>query len=358
VGRGEESAQLSALLAAAAAGRPRWAVVQGEQGYGKTRLVEELSARALAAGFTVARTRAGQALSGNRGISKTCPTVQILDALRQDGRDSAQDEAARKDPLATVVQELTVGPTLCVVDDLDQAPQGFHRLLRRLTQVLREGPVLFVCTLRNGDSPHSSLLLADLALLGAAWLTLGPLTVDDVAELLAARGEDVPPGEVAALHRRAEGHPFALSELIGLPSAERTGPTAQVPAAIRNILQARLLELPDEARTMLTYAAADGDRLDVPLLADVQSLPPDELLPLIDAAVTARILLWDADADRYRLPELPRDVILTTQTPSSRQLRHAALARALSARTDTDPARLTHHLRAAGPMAPAATPPR
>ncbi|MFF4270373.1 BTAD domain-containing putative transcriptional regulator [Streptomyces sp. NPDC001536] len=357
VGRGEETAQLSALLSAAAAGRPRWAVVQGEQGYGKTRLVEELSARALAAGFTVARTRAGQALSGNRGISRTCPTVQILDALRQDGRDSAQDEVAQKDPLATVVHELTVGPTLCVVDDLDQAPQGFHRLLRRLTQVLREGPVLFVCTLRNGDSPHSSLLLADLALLGAAWLTLGPLTADDVAELLAARGEDVPPGEAAALHRRAEGHPFTLSELIELPPGERTGPSAQVPAAIRNLLHARLLELPDEARTMLTYAAADGDWLDVPLLAEVQSLAPDELLPLIDAAVTARILLWDTDRGRYRLPELARDVILGTQTPSSRQLRHAALARALTTREDTEESRLTRHLRAAGPMAPATPPP-
>ncbi|MCT9075141.1 hypothetical protein [Streptomyces fulvoviolaceus] len=111
---------------------------------------------------------------------------------------------------------------------------------------------------------------------------------------------------------------------------------------------------------MLTYAAADGDRLDVGLLADVQGLAPDELLPLIDAAVTARILVWDADTGgagtgRYRLPELPRDVVLSTQTPSSRQLRHAALARELAGRADADPARLARQLRAAGPMAPAAT---
>ncbi|MES5819385.1 BTAD domain-containing putative transcriptional regulator [Streptomyces sp. RG80] len=358
VGRGEETGQLAALLSAAATGRPRWAVVHGEQGYGKTRLVEELSARALAAGFTVARTRAGQALSGNRGISQTCPTVQILDALRQDGRDSAQDDVAQKDPLATVVRELTQAPTLCVVDDLDQAPQGFHRLLRRLAQVLREGPVLFVCTLRSGDNPHSSMLLADLALLDTAWLTLAPLTVDDVAELLAARGEDTGPEEAAALHRRSEGHPFALTELTGLPPGERTGPSARVPAAVRNLLQARLLELSDPVRRMLTFAAADGEWLDVALLAAVQGLAPDGLLPLIDAAVTARVLVWDPDPDatgtgRYRLPELPRDVVLSTQTPSARQLRHAALARELARRPDADPDRLTRHLRAAGPMAPA-----
>lgn len=359
VGRGEESDRLAALLSAATAGRPQWAVVHGEQGSGKTRLVEEVSARAAAAGFTVARTKAGQALSGNRGISQTCPTVQLLDALRQDGTDSAQDDVAQKDPLGTVVHELTQAPTLVVVDDLDQAPQGFHRLLRRLAKVLREAPVVFVCTLRNPDAPVSSLLLADLAPLGATWLTLEPLTAGDVAELLAAHGEDGPPGEAAVLHRRTEGHPFALAELLRLPPGRRTGPQAQVPAAVRGILHARLLELPDPARTMLTYAAADGEWLDVGLLAGVQGLAPDELLPLIDAAVTTRILVWDADpgttgTGRYRLPELPRDVVLGTQTPSSRQLRHAALARELAGRADADPARLARHVRAAGPMAPAA----
>lgn len=359
VGRSEETAQLAALLSAATAGRPQWAVVNGEQGSGKTRLLEELSARAAAAGFTVARTKGGQALSGNRGVFQTCPTVQLLDALRQDGTDSAQDEVAQKDPLATVVHELTRAPTLCVVDDLDQAPQGFHRLLLRLAKVLREAPVVFVCTLRNPDAPVSSMLLAELALLGATWLTLEPLTADDVAELLAARGEEVTPEEAAALHRRGEGHAFTLAELLRLPPGRRIGPQAQVPAAVRGILHARLVELPEPARTMLTYAAADGEWLDVGLLADVQGLPPDELLPLIDAAVTARILVWDADpgaagTGRYRLPELARDVVLSTQTPSSRQLRHAALARELAGRDGAgrdgaDPARLARHLRAAGP---------
>ncbi|MEV1065216.1 BTAD domain-containing putative transcriptional regulator [Streptomyces sp. NPDC050263] len=373
VGRSEESAQLAALLSAAAAGRPGWAVVGGEQGSGKTRLLQELAERAAAAGFTVARTRAGQALSGNRGIVETCPTVQLLDALRQDGSDSAQDDVAQRDPLGTVVHELTQGPTLCVVDDLDQAPQGFHRLLRRLAKVLREGPVLFVCALRDGSSPTSSMLLAELALLGATWLTLEPLTVDDVAELLAggasedAAAEKAAAEEAAALHRRTEGHPFALAESLKLPPGRRTGPEAQVPAAVRNVLQARLVELPSAARSMLTYAAADGEWLDVGLLAAVQGLAPDELLPSVDAAVTARILVWDPDTSadtggdlggggRYRLPELARDVVLSTQTPSSRQLRHAALARELAGREDADPARLARHLRAAGPMAPAAVP--
>ncbi|MEV6594702.1 BTAD domain-containing putative transcriptional regulator [Streptomyces acidicola] len=360
VGRGGEMAQLTALLSDAVAGCSPWAVVTGERGSGKTRLLEELSVRAAAAGFTVARTRAGQALGGNRGISRTGPVFQLLDALRQDGADSSRDDVAQKEPLGTLVRELTQEPTLCVIDDLDQARPGFHSLLRQLAEVLREAPVMIVCTLRNADSPTSSPLLAELALFGATWLTLEPLTVDDVAELLVARGEDVPPEEAVALHRRAEGHPFVLAELVKLPPERRTGPVAQVPAAVRNLLHARLVELSDPARTMLTYAAADGELLDVGLLADVQALAPEQLLPLIDAAVTARILVWDADpgvvaTGRYRLPELARDVVLSTLTPSSRQLRHAALARELAGRGDADSVRrLARHLRAAGPMAPAA----
>ncbi|WP_030600211.1 hypothetical protein [Streptomyces fulvoviolaceus] len=52
------------------------------------------------------------------------------------------------------------------------------------------------------------LLTTDLALIGATWLTLQPLTSADVAALLAAHGEDVLPEEAAALHRRTEGNPL------------------------------------------------------------------------------------------------------------------------------------------------------
>ncbi|WP_215449644.1 MULTISPECIES: hypothetical protein [unclassified Streptomyces] len=89
-------------------------------------------------------------------------------------------------------------------------------------------------------------------------------------------------------------------------------------------------------------------------------LPPRErLLPLIDVAVTARILVWDADPDehttgRYRFPELHREVVLSALTPSARQLLHAALARELTHWEGAEPARLARHLRAAGPMAPTA----
>ncbi|MGW2328247.1 hypothetical protein ACWC5C_21125 [Streptomyces sp. NPDC001700] len=212
-------------------------------------------------------------------------------------------------------------------------------------------------------TPRASGLLAELARHGVTWLQIEPLSVAGVAELLTARGESASPDKAWALHRRSEGNPFILSELLKLPPGRRTGPSARVPATVRGVVQARLAELPAAARTTLTYAAADGPSLDIGLLADIQSMTRDQLLPLVDAAVTARILTWEAGGDEdstghYRFPELPREVVLSTLTPSSQHLLHAALAHELAHGDRADPARLARHLRAAGPMAPVAQPGR
>ncbi|MGW2328240.1 BTAD domain-containing putative transcriptional regulator [Streptomyces sp. NPDC001700] len=363
VGRAEQTAHLATVLDTAAAGRPQWAVLSGEPGSGKTRLLDEVSARAEAAGFTVTRASGGQALSESQEMSMVCPATQLLHHLRQDGPGTPARVPTCEGRLAALLRELGRGPTVCVIDDLDWAPPDFHALLRQLATVLRDARVAVVCALRNADDPAVSGLLAELARHGATRLHLDPLSVADVAELLTARGESAPSEEASALHRRSEGNPFVLGELLKLPPDRRTGPSARVPASVRSVVQSRLAELPAAVRTMLTYAAADGTSLDIGLLADVQGMTRDRLLPLVDAAVTARVLLWEAAPEEhstghYRFPELPREVVLSTLAPSSRHLLHAALARELTRRGGADPARLVRHLRAAGPMTSVAAPGR
>ncbi|MFG3254882.1 BTAD domain-containing putative transcriptional regulator [Streptomyces sp. NPDC048172] len=323
-GRAEETAQLTAVLSGAASGRTGWAVVSGAPGSGKTRLLDEAAAKAAAEGFAVVRVAGGR------------PGGEALDALVR---------ALTRAPV----------PTLCVVDDLDRARPAFHSRLLRLVDTLPEAPVAFVCAVRNADDPSADGLLSALARRGTTWLPLEPLTVLDVTELLEAHGGAATAEEAAALHRRAAGNPFALCELLKLPPERRTGPTARVPTAVRGAVHARLAELPDRVREVLTYAAADGEWLDIGLLADTHATSPDVLLPLIDAAVAAWLLVWEASpVDRpeggYRFPELSREVVLGTLTPSARQRAHAALARELMRRDGADPARLARHLRVAGPV--------
>ncbi|WP_307808009.1 BREX system ATP-binding domain-containing protein [Streptomyces oryzae] len=361
VGRDEETAQLAAVLSAAAAGRTEWAVISGEPGSGKTRLLEEMATKAAAEGFAVARVGGGQELSSHRKVLGGRPVAQLLGTLRQDGGDAGPEGHMEEEPLDQLVRELTRAPTLCLIDDLDWTPPDFHTLLLRLVDALPDAHVAIVCALRNADDPSASGLLSALARRGTTWLPLEPLTVADVTELLAAHGGSAAPEEAALLHRRAVGNPFTLGELLRLPPERRTGPAARVPTAVRSAVHARLAELSEPVRTMLRYAAADGEWLDIGLLSEIQAMPLHLLLPLVDAAVAARLLVWEADPEErpaggYRFPELPREVVLSTLTPSSRQLTHAALARKLIDRGDADPARLARHLRVAGPTAPATEP--
>ncbi|MGW6461546.1 BTAD domain-containing putative transcriptional regulator, partial [Streptomyces sp. NPDC055078] len=361
VGRAEETAQLDGLLRAASAGSTQWAVVSGAEGTGKTRLLDELAVRAAAAGLPVVRVDGGGVGSDGRSAG-VCPVLQLLDLLRQRnaGGEANAASPSEPEPVAALVRELGRAPTLCLVDDLDEATQETYGRLRRLAALSRDTPAAVVCTLRDTGTPEVSGLLADLARRGTAWLHLEPLTAGDVCEMLAAAGED--PAGAEALHRRGAGNPFALTELLKLTPDQRSGPGSRVPPPLSTIVHDRLARVSTQVRTALTHTAVDGGRLDLDLLTEVQGVPRDLLPPLVDAAVTAELLVWHPDggdpaAGHYRLPELVHEVLLGTLTPSARQLLHAALARALTGRDDTCPARLAGHLRAAGPLAPAATPP-
>ncbi|MEV0778058.1 AAA family ATPase [Streptomyces sp. NPDC050428] len=75
MGRAEETAELAAVLATAAAGRTTWAVLSGESGSGKTRLLDEAVVRSRASGFTVARVVGGQVPVQNGGGPRPSPAA-------------------------------------------------------------------------------------------------------------------------------------------------------------------------------------------------------------------------------------------------------------------------------------------
>ncbi|MFF3557967.1 BTAD domain-containing putative transcriptional regulator [Streptomyces tsukubensis] len=368
VGRAEETGRLDGLLRETAAGATRWAVVSGEAGTGKTRLLDELAARAAESGIPVVRIDGDRPGAGGSDAAPSCPVLRLLDALERrepgpgdpggTGRPDGKG-AADPDPVEALVRELRRASVLCLLDDLDGAAPESCARLRRLAALLRNTPAAVVCALRDTGAPEISGLLADLARRGTVWLQLEPLAPGDVARLLTERGED--PAGAEALHRRAAGNPFVLAELLALAPELRTGPGARVPAAVGSIVHDRLAGLSAEARSLLAHTAADGGRLDLGLLAEIPGLAADRLPVLVDNAVTAGLLLWHPDqgdplAGHYRLPELVHDVLLGTLTASGRQLLHATLARALTGRDGTDPARLAGHLRAAGPLAPVPAP--
>ncbi|WP_245687383.1 BTAD domain-containing putative transcriptional regulator [Streptacidiphilus griseoplanus] len=374
VGRDVELDRLGALVPAAAAGRTQWAVISGPRGAGKTRLAEELADRAATAGFTVLSARCGPAGRRVDDQDPLSPVAQLLSGLRRIGtpgqprtgtavptpagqgeRPCGRRDDAALEAVTRLAAELAHRPVLCLIDGLHGADPGVARLLGLAAALLREVPLLMVCTVRDDEQQGIEQLLADLTREGACRLGLGPLTVEDTRELLAAH--DCDPLEAAALHRRSQGIPFTLRAILALPADRRSGPRAQVPDSVATVLRADLARLGPAAQAMLETAAVAGEYLDTDVLPTVCGISREQLLLLIDAAVTARLVVWDDEPaagrpGRYRIPELPREVVLESMSPARRQMLHAAVARALVGRPGTHPSRTARHLLAAGPLIP------
>lgn len=365
VGRSQETARLDTLLSEADAGRVRWAVLTGESGAGKTRLLEETAELAAERGFTIARMRCSGSLDNSRNPSVFGPAGRLLAELRSEepvSHDAADADAAAHPQaisegaaLAELVREFADRRVLCVVDDLDESCAACLRLLNQLAVLLREERLAVLCAVRDPDKPQVGRLLSELARQRAARLHLGPLGVADVAQLLTAAGEADSNLEAAALHRRSDGNPFLLLELLELPVVQRVGPAAQIPAAVESVVLTRLEALPEPVRAMLVHAAVSGETLDIEVLVHLSDGSREGLLGLIDEAQRARILVWQEGkagrpAGHYRFHGMLRDAVLATLTPATRQRAHAGLAMALEALPGRHPAQSAAHLVQAGPL--------
>lgn len=328
-GREEEAARLRELVAAAPEG-VRWAVVSGEAGSGKTALLSSAAAYAAAHGFTVARLGCRDADGGGAGRSPAERLLAELRGNRAPGGSGHGVGACAHLPAPALLRQLRERPALYVLDDLDEQCTDCLALLRRLASLLRDEPVAVVVSVRDPRTPALAGLMADLAYAGAEYIPLEPLDAAGVARILSARGEDASPGAASALHRRSEGNPFVLRELLALEPLHRTGPEARLPLPVEAVLLPRVTGLSEQARLMLANAAAsDGEFPDLRLLAAAQDMPLPELLGLVDAALRAGVLTWEEGERCYRFRGPMRDVVLGTLTPAARQIRRAVLADAV-----------------------------
>ncbi|MDI6520389.1 BTAD domain-containing putative transcriptional regulator [Streptomyces coelicoflavus] len=218
VGRGKEVAQLHALLGAAAPGHVQWAVVSGDPGSGKTRLLDEAAAQATRTGFDVIWAGGGRGPDTDRTAALHGRDTRPTDEPRPHGGVDGAPDGTGTYPVTTLVREVTRAPVLCVIDDVDRADPAVAERLGRLTTLLHDEPVVFLCALPQPAVTTVSGLLAEPARLGTSWLYLEPLTVADVRQLLAERGEKVHDAEAQ------QGNPFTLGELLKLPAAQRCGP--------------------------------------------------------------------------------------------------------------------------------------
>ncbi|MFE1924845.1 helix-turn-helix transcriptional regulator [Streptomyces asoensis] len=385
IGREEELARLSGVLERARGGEARAVLIAGDAGVGKTRVLDEIAARAARSGTTVLT---GHCVDlGDVGLPYL-PFTEILGRLAADerftavldahplvgrllGTDAAPAPGAAGTPsggegrlrlfegMAALLADLSdVTPLLLVLEDLHWADQSSRDLLRFL---LSRGflqrpsgdgaghrPAVFASYRADDLHRRHPLrpLLAELVRLPAVdRLELRPLADAEVTRLLRAlEDRPLPDATVHRIVERAEGNAFYAEELL---AATGSG-TGGVPSGLADLLLIRVEQLPETAQQVLRTAAVAGRRVDHDLLRDAVGLPEDELEAALREAVGRQLLVAGSDGGYAFRHALAREAVYADLLPGERSRLHGAFAALLAARgrRGETAAERAHHYRA------------
>ncbi|MEY9873708.1 putative ATPase/DNA-binding CsgD family transcriptional regulator [Streptacidiphilus sp. MAP12-33] len=362
IGRGSQMAALTDALERADGGQPQVLLIGGEAGVGKSRLLEEFQATAVARGSTAV---VGNCLEvGAEGLPYA-PFAMILRRLHRAlgteleaaavGRESslarllpdmgeappeAHDEYARArlfEHTAQLFEQLTTDRTLVLaVEDLHWSDRSTRELLAYLTRTLHRARLVLLATYRSDDLHRRHPVrpyLAELERMRTVQrLELPRLGRREVARQLAGILSPARPSAelVDQIYKRSEGNPFFVEELaVSFQQGCRTGLTE----TLRDLLLVRIETLPETTQTMLRLLAQGGSRVEHGLLAAVveatAALDEDELIDALRTAVGANIIQQTSDGDGYRFRHaLVREAVTDDLMPGevTRANRRYALA--------------------------------
>ena len=351
-GRADELERLARLVDAGPG--PAIALVGGEAGVGKTRLVRELIDR-LPPGWSCSRARPIRARSAARSSCSSTRSGPATPTTTTGSRAWSIPAGRPTSGCAWASRSCATSPRLApsmvVFDDLHWADSESVALFERLAEQ-GSGPRLLVGTYRP-DALHRRHPTAEM-LPGSSAGTRSPTCTSNACRR-SRSGRSSPPstGEpsyrvVEALHARTGGNPFFLEEL--LAAARKDDPDAllsqELPWSLAELVRTQLDDLSTEQRRVLETAAVLGvTRVDFDLLAAVSGNTDDELIPILRHLVD-RGLLVEAEADvfsfRHALARSDRGRPPRTRAPAPapRRARRAASDRTAttSPRSRTTPA--------------------
>jgi class 3 adenylate cyclase/tetratricopeptide (TPR) repeat protein len=404
VEREAERASLRRLVDAALAGDGRLALVAGEPGVGKSRLVAEIGNEAQARGM---RLFTGHCVEMSGG-PPYLPYVEIIEqaisnprsplALRQALGDVAAEIARIAPALRRVFPDIPppvelpaelarryiwnslsefMGraaqdePLLLVLEDMHWADESTVLLTEYLAPLLPEMPVLVIGTYREIEVQLDHPLARVIGQLERRRLmeriSLRRLSFDGVhAMLRALAGQPAPEQLVRMIDSETEGNPFFVEEVylhlvesgVLLDEHGQVRPDLRlddvsVPESIRLVLGQRLDRLAVSTREVLVAAAVSGRVFSSEFVGDATGTDQDALVAAFDEAERARLIApGKVPGDLMFSHELIRQTLLSGVSAVKRERLHQRAAQAILRRYSDDleahAADLAYHLSHAG----------
>ncbi|SDS68931.1 regulatory protein, luxR family [Actinoplanes derwentensis] len=353
IGRESELRRLARL---ASSSEPAVAIIAGEPGIGKTRLVHELLATLPAETVVLI----GQAEPG----SLSRPYEVLLDAV--DGRPEVDEEQldaltdARRSPVERLHTGLSLladltgdAPAVIVFEDLHWADSESAALFERIAD--QRGPRLLIGTYRPEEvtrrQPVAGLLARMERRHAVSHVRLDRLTPSQTAALLAAAtGAPASMRAVTALHHRTGGNPFFLEELLrALPGVDLDALVEQpLPWSLAEVLRRQVEDLEAVSLRIVEAATVLGHRIPFDLLADVTDAGEDELILVLRDLVTRGVLV-ESGVDEFAFRHaLVREAIGSQMLGRQRRRLHEAALDVLLRGGSSDPAMVAHHACGAG----------
>lgn len=356
LGRAPHLGALRQLLEQARGGHGQLALITGEAGIGKSRLVAAIQAEstALAGAFTLLQ---GRCFEPDRVI----PYAPLLDLLRaflathaperiadllgpmtadlarllpelggawptltpvSSGASEQSGSAATQRALLELMLRLARHePLLVVIEDVHWSDTASLDFLLSLAQRIANHAILLLLTYRDDEQQaHTGGLAQFLAALDRERLTneivLSRLTRDDVEAMLraifglrlAARADFLD-----AVYGQTEGNPFFIEELLkSLISAgdifyaddgwdRKPLDVVRIPRSVQVAVQRRLDQLSQDAHELITVAAVAGRHFDFGLLQVLTHHDEDTLIRLIKELMRAQLVIEEsADTFAFR----------------------------------------------------------
>jgi DNA-binding SARP family transcriptional activator len=378
------------LLLSCVRERRRLALISGDPGAGKTRLMFELGQVASSEGVSV--------LFGRSQREPLAPYEPFVQALREHvarvGAAAvaplAGEELARLLPELRVVQprqpagevadaarlrlfeglRATLGhaarrqPVMLVLDDLHWADSSTVLLLAHLVRAQISGAVTIVAAYRPGELGGDQPLPGTLAELErereVRTVELGGLDRAATASIIEGLIEVEPdPTLVENVLQQTLGNAFFVEQLAG--HLRDTGalthhdgravvdaPAPGAPAGVRSLVRGRVQRLGDTAGAALELAAVLGPEFSLAVLRRTGEIEPGRLLEGLETSESAGLILAvSAQPGRWMFKHaLVRDAIYEQLTDLRRGRLHSRIADALE-QVGGEPAELAYHAFAA-----------